>query len=369
MQNTLLVFSYDFSHKKSFLFLKEIFKRKDLSVIVYAAPWVSLKGQEPPADQDFHPKNITKKYGHKYVKGSHKDVDTLKKIILENSIKTAIIGGARIIPENVISLFEHGIINFHPGPIPETSGLDSFFWMIQKKSLPGITIHYIDKKVDAGEIIFFHHKEDIKEDDDINKVRSSMLLTQIDALKRLLSFLKVNKKMISKKILNHKKNNPMNQDEIENATAKFNYWKIDVIKKQYEINNIYEAISNDNVSVLLSLDKPFLEMLKEYKNNSGRSILAESAYYHSQDCLKYMLSNGFNVNDINDKGTTVLMYAKTKLLNKKLTEKDRKILELILSYNPNMLKKDIYEKNIYDYIPANKNIELLSILGKKNNLG
>ena len=196
MQSNLLVFSYDFPHKKSYLFLEEIFKRKDLNVIVYAAPWVSLKGQQPPVDQDFHPKKITEKYGQKYVQGSHKDVDTIKKIIAENAIETAIIAGARIIPENVISLFKHGIINFHPGAIPETSGLDSFFWMIHKNSPPGISVHYIDKKVDAGELIFFHHKEDIKNNDDINKVRSSMLQTQIDALKRLLSFFTANKKMI-----------------------------------------------------------------------------------------------------------------------------------------------------------------------------
>lgn len=364
MKNKLLVFSYDFSHKKSYLFLKEIFKRTDIDIVVYAGPWISLKGQEVPSDQEFHPKKITEQYGHKYIKGSHKDVDHLKKIIEENNIKTAIIAGARIIPEDVISLFEIGIINFHPGMIPETSGLDSFFWMIQKDSLPGITVHYIDKKVDAGELIFFHHKEDLNKDENLSEVRSSMLNTQVQALKRLLSFFMTEKKMFSEKILNHSKNQPMDDKQKEIVSDKFYIWRDNTLNKQAVIKQAFKDISSDDLKSLMALDKSFLKSLVHYKNNNGRTLLAESVFHHSQKCVEYLLSVGFDINEKNDKGTTIMMYAKTKLLNKKLSNENLRFLEMLLSQKPKLNEKDLHEKRIYDYIPYEENIELISILKK-----
>ncbi|MEM7784745.1 MAG: formyltransferase family protein, partial [Planctomycetota bacterium] len=45
------------------------------------------------------------------------------------------------------------IINCHPGIIPSCRGLDSFKWAIYEMKPLGITLHYIDAQVDAGEII------------------------------------------------------------------------------------------------------------------------------------------------------------------------------------------------------------------------
>lgn len=45
------------------------------------------------------------------------------------------------------------ILNAHPGIIPNSRGLDSFKWAILKDRPLGITLHYIDEKVDCGEII------------------------------------------------------------------------------------------------------------------------------------------------------------------------------------------------------------------------
>jgi phosphoribosylglycinamide formyltransferase-1 len=45
------------------------------------------------------------------------------------------------------------IINCHPGIIPACRGLDSFKWAIYDMKPLGITLHYIDAQVEAGEII------------------------------------------------------------------------------------------------------------------------------------------------------------------------------------------------------------------------
>lgn len=45
------------------------------------------------------------------------------------------------------------IINCHPGIIPAVRGLDAFKWALYDGQPLGITLHYIDEHVDAGELI------------------------------------------------------------------------------------------------------------------------------------------------------------------------------------------------------------------------
>ena len=82
-------------------------------------------------------------------------VDGLMKTLAfrKYKINLGIISGARIIDKKIIKLFKYGIINFHPGKIPETSGLDSFFWTIKKNIYPSVTAHFIDQYVDRGKIL------------------------------------------------------------------------------------------------------------------------------------------------------------------------------------------------------------------------
>ena len=53
----------------------------------------------------------------------------------------------------VIESFSKGIVNFHPGLIPEARGLDTPQWCVYDDIPLGITSHFIDSKVDAGLII------------------------------------------------------------------------------------------------------------------------------------------------------------------------------------------------------------------------
>lgn len=45
------------------------------------------------------------------------------------------------------------IINCHPGIIPSARGLDSFKWTILNQTPLGVTLHYIDAEVDAGQTL------------------------------------------------------------------------------------------------------------------------------------------------------------------------------------------------------------------------
>ena len=62
-----------------------------------------------------------------------------------------IVGGAGILPPNIV--IKVPIINAHPGLIPTVRGLDSFKWSILDGMPLGVTLHFLDAAVDAGEVV------------------------------------------------------------------------------------------------------------------------------------------------------------------------------------------------------------------------
>ena len=104
-----------------------------------------------------------------------------------NEIKPdyGIILGSRILSQEVINNFNKGIINFHPGILPENRGLDNLKWAIYRNIPQGVTTHIIDKNIDAGEMIFKDLLE-INEDDTIFDIDSKLLNLQFKHLKNLL---------------------------------------------------------------------------------------------------------------------------------------------------------------------------------------
>lgn len=79
--------------------------------------------------------------------------DFCKGILNEMHIDVAVISGARILKKKVIEAIPNGIINFHPGLIPEARGLDAMLWSIYNDVPLGITSHIIDEDIDAGKIL------------------------------------------------------------------------------------------------------------------------------------------------------------------------------------------------------------------------
>lgn len=87
---------------------------------------------------------LAQKHGIAYMKcESDSDID--------DSCDVYLILGAGILSPECVS--RKKIVNCHPGIIPASRGLDSFKWAIYDDTPLGITLHYIDKEVDAGEII------------------------------------------------------------------------------------------------------------------------------------------------------------------------------------------------------------------------
>ncbi|PIZ76394.1 phosphoribosylglycinamide formyltransferase [Candidatus Peregrinibacteria bacterium CG_4_10_14_0_2_um_filter_38_24] len=81
-------------------------------------------------------------------------------ILEENKVDLVVlIGYMRILSPNFVRKFPHKIINVHPALIPKFSGKNFFGSNVHSAVLAageketGMTIHYVDEEVDAGEII------------------------------------------------------------------------------------------------------------------------------------------------------------------------------------------------------------------------
>lgn len=78
---------------------------------------------------------------------------TLKNISeLQTSIAISAFFSYILKPE-LLALFQQGVINIHPSLLPFNKGLHPNVWSIIDETPSGVTLHYIDKGIDTGDII------------------------------------------------------------------------------------------------------------------------------------------------------------------------------------------------------------------------
>lgn len=67
-----------------------------------------------------------------------------------------LLGQSGIIKGNVIKIPKIGILNSHPGILPQYRGIDVVYWALYNNDIEGVgsTIHFVDSGVDTGQIIF-----------------------------------------------------------------------------------------------------------------------------------------------------------------------------------------------------------------------
>jgi hypothetical protein len=64
-----------------------------------------------------------------------------------------VLGGSGIIRKNIIDIPKIGILNAHPGLLPEYRGVDVIPWAIYRGDPIGVTVHFVDEGIDTGGII------------------------------------------------------------------------------------------------------------------------------------------------------------------------------------------------------------------------
>ena len=64
-----------------------------------------------------------------------------------------IIAGARILNEHIIKNLPFGVLNLHPGILPQSRGLDSILWSIRNNNHLGVSAHLINHKIDSEKLV------------------------------------------------------------------------------------------------------------------------------------------------------------------------------------------------------------------------
>lgn len=157
----IALFAYNFPHKKTQDFLFRLLLENFNVAAILAAdpvklniPSSTIRTKLRPASL-VHPRHIADRFDIPYFVIPHNALG-ISQIVKEHAIDLAVISGARILKEATIEQFPKGVINFHPGLVPEARGLDAMLWSIHGDIPLGITAHLIDKKIDAGNILFKH---------------------------------------------------------------------------------------------------------------------------------------------------------------------------------------------------------------------
>lgn len=83
---------------------------------------------------------------------NHNDRDC-EEIIRDLRPELVILGDTRIIKPNIIALPVTGVVNVHPGYLPDVRGNNPYIWSIIHGLPQGCTVHFIDQDIDTGPII------------------------------------------------------------------------------------------------------------------------------------------------------------------------------------------------------------------------
>ena len=181
-----VVFAYNFPHRMTQDVLLRLFLEGygvsdviAMDPVVLKIPAASIRTKVRHGAL-VHPRLVAERIGAKYHVMQHDGAECAA-FLREAGPELGVIAGARILREPVISAFSKGIINLHPGLIPECRGLDAMLWSIHNDVSLGVTAHLIDKRVDAGKILV--RKEiHVEADDTAFDLAERLYETQLEIL-------------------------------------------------------------------------------------------------------------------------------------------------------------------------------------------
>jgi len=182
----IAVFAYNFPHKKTQDVIIRLHLEGYYVALILAADPVPL---DIPASSIrakiehqglIHPERIAERLGIEYVVANHNSREALSAVNRKQT-PLGVIAGARILKGEIVHCFPNGIINLHPGLIPEARGLDAMLWSIYRDVPLGVTAHLIDEAVDAGRVLV-RRPLPMRRDDTLLDLSERLYEVQLDLL-------------------------------------------------------------------------------------------------------------------------------------------------------------------------------------------
>jgi len=361
-RDCIAVFAYSFPHRKTQDFLFELALAGFRRVLVLAAPWKELRNGP---SESFFSNGLSNAKPHDtaalcevldydFVEVEHGDVERIQAESEARGISLAIIAGARILKSAVINVFKEGVLNIHPGKIPETSGLDAFFYSIKHKAPMGATAHFVDGRVDAGVLLFFEETP-LNADDTPEIVQHNNYQSQIRALRRFIAE-RDDGQLVPVPAHRPHKNQPMKPEEKRAAIKGFGVWRSEQLAEQV-FNKIVSGCEAGRVSVV-SAHLDMFPSLIERRTKQGWTPLIVAAFNQHLEVVELLLERGADPNASGRNGTTPVMYAKTALLGASID--DRRLIQALFSAGADLNRTDCFGKDVFHYIEKAGAADLLA---------
>jgi methionyl-tRNA formyltransferase len=123
----------------------------------------------------------------------------VSEIALNFKYDVVIVFGCGKINEEIIRDYNNKIINIHRGLASKYRGLDSELWAIKNYDFEsiGTTIHYIDKNLDTGDIVY-QKRLTLRKDDQIYKLRAKTTELAVEGTLKFINDLILHKVVKSK---------------------------------------------------------------------------------------------------------------------------------------------------------------------------
>lgn len=226
----VMLFCYDFPHKKTQDFILHLLTNSYKIKYVIAAPKEKLNIPKsfakitPENVNLIHPKKLCRIFDIPYLVFKHNNQETIS-YLNKNPVDLYLISGTRILSKAVIKAARQRIINIHPGLLPEIKGLDTFLWSIHNDIPLGITAHFINRKVDSGFLIY-KEKLTLKKNDAIIDISLRLLENQSNILIKSLKILKKSKfsDLVNLDLQNSHYHTKMNKNLEKETIGKFSSW-------------------------------------------------------------------------------------------------------------------------------------------------
>ena len=152
------IFAYNFKHWKTQAGIQNLVYAGYKPEAVFAADKIKLdfyqsKIRIAPKDLYLvHPREVAEYHNIDYHVSVHNSEET-SRLIESYELDLGIVLGARILKPSAFSPFTKGVMNMHPGILPNNRGLDTIKWAVLKRLPQGVTTHIIDEKIDRGYLI------------------------------------------------------------------------------------------------------------------------------------------------------------------------------------------------------------------------
>ena len=140
------------------------------------------------ADWDMPISDISNKKGINYVKVDNINSDNAVDYIRNRDIDILINAGGGIFKTAIIDAVRIGILNAHMAFLPTFRGMNVLEWSLFHGHRIGVTLHFIARGIDTGDILMFREIP-IEEGDTVSTLRAKSSVTNVELMTECLELL------------------------------------------------------------------------------------------------------------------------------------------------------------------------------------